>query len=117
MSLDFDEGDELRALRAAVADLGARYGQSYFLEQARSGGRTDALWSEAGKAGFLGVNIAEEHGGGGRGLVELSIVLEAMKMQHPVTAPAAGVVRSLDVVAGQQVDAGAVLAVIEGGEG
>ena len=64
MSLDFDEGDELRALRAAVADLGGRYGQSYFLEQARSGGRTDALWAEAGKAGFLGVNIADEYGGG-----------------------------------------------------
>ena len=26
--LDFDEGDELRALRAAVADLGSRYGQA-----------------------------------------------------------------------------------------
>jgi hypothetical protein len=57
MSLHFDEGDELRALRAAVADLGSRYGQAYFLEQARSGGRTDALWAEAGKAGFLGVNL------------------------------------------------------------
>ena len=113
MSLDFDEGDELRALRAAVADLGSRYGQAYFLEQARSGGRTDALWSEVGKAGFIGVNLPEEYGGGGGGMVELSIVLEAMKMQHPVVAGAPGVVRSLDVVPGAQVDAGAVLAVIE----
>ena len=78
MTLDFDEGDELRALRAAVADLGSRYGQKYFLEQARSGGRTDALWAEAGKAGFLGVNLPEEYGGGGRGLVELSLVLEEL---------------------------------------
>ena len=50
MSLDFDEGDELRALRSAVADLGSRYGQAYFLEQARSGGTTQALWADAGKA-------------------------------------------------------------------
>jgi alkylation response protein AidB-like acyl-CoA dehydrogenase len=78
VSLDFDEGDELRALRAAVADLGSRYGQSYFLEQARAGGRTDALWAEAGKAGFLGVNLPEEYGGGGGGMVELSIVLEEL---------------------------------------
>jgi propionyl-CoA carboxylase alpha chain len=41
------------------------------------------------------------------------LVLEAMKMQHPVVAGARGVVRSLDVVPGTQVDAGAVLAVIE----
>jgi propionyl-CoA carboxylase alpha chain len=41
------------------------------------------------------------------------LVLEAMKMQHPVVAPAAGIVRSLDVAVGRQVDAGAVLAVIE----
>jgi len=78
VTLHFDEGDELRALRAAVADLGSRYGQAYFLEQARSGGRTDALWAEAGKAGFLGVNLPEEYGGGGGGMVELSIVLEEL---------------------------------------
>ena len=78
MTLDFDEGTELGALRAAVADLGSRYGQSYFLEQARSGGRTDALWAEVGKAGFLGVNLPEEYGGGGGGMVELSLVLEEL---------------------------------------
>src|ERR1700710_2535902 len=78
MTLDFDEGTELRALRAAVADLGARYGQAYFLEQARTGGTTGALWAEAGKAGFLGANLPEEHGGGGGGLVELSLVLEEL---------------------------------------
>jgi hypothetical protein len=78
VSLDFDEGEELRALRAAVAELGSRYGQSYFLEQARSGGSTEALWQEAGKAGFLGVNLPEEYGGGGGGLVELSLVCEEL---------------------------------------
>lgn len=78
MSLDFDEGDELKALRAAVADLGGRYGQPYFLEQARSGGTTGALWAEAGKAGFLGVNLPEEYGGGGGGMVELSLVCEEL---------------------------------------
>ena len=82
MTLDFDEGDELRALRAAVADLGSRYGQSYFLEQARAGGHTDALWAEAGKAGFLGVNLPEEYGGGGGGMVELSIVLRGARRRR-----------------------------------
>jgi biotin carboxyl carrier protein len=40
------------------------------------------------------------------------LVLEAMKMQHTVTAPAAGVVTWLDVRAGGQVAAGDVLAVV-----
>lgn len=38
--------------------------------------------------------------------------LEAMKMQHRVDAPIAGVVRELPVQAGQQVEVGAVLAVV-----
>ncbi|MFG1943118.1 biotin carboxylase N-terminal domain-containing protein [Nonomuraea sp. NPDC048826] len=41
------------------------------------------------------------------------MVLEAMKMEHAVTAPAAGVVATVHVEKGRQVDAGAVLAVIE----
>ena len=40
--MNFTETDEQRALRAAVADLGARYGYGYFLRQARSGGRLTA---------------------------------------------------------------------------
>ncbi|MGZ4608481.1 MAG: ATP-binding protein [Blastococcus sp.] len=44
---------------------------------------------------------------------QLLLVLEAMKMQHPVVAPADGTVRSLDVGVGTQVEAGAVLTVIE----
>lgn len=76
--LNFDEGPERRALRAAVSDLGSKYGQRYFLEQARSGGNTDQLWAEAGKLGFLGVNLPEEYGGGGGGLGELALVLEEL---------------------------------------
>lgn len=40
------------------------------------------------------------------------IVIEAMKMEHRIVAPVAGVVAELHVRAGQQVEAGAVLAVI-----
>ena len=65
-------------MRAAVADLGSKYGQRYFLEQARSGGNTDELWAAAGKLGFLGVNLPEEYGGGGGGLGELALVLEEL---------------------------------------
>ncbi|HWD79520.1 MAG TPA: biotin/lipoyl-containing protein, partial [Kribbella sp.] len=38
--------------------------------------------------------------------------LEAMKMEHAIAAPADGVVGELKVAAGQQVEVGAVLAVV-----
>ncbi len=39
--------------------------------------------------------------------------LEAMKMEHVITAPAAGIVAELPVAAGQQVQVGSVLAVVK----
>ncbi|MGB2569316.1 acetyl/propionyl/methylcrotonyl-CoA carboxylase subunit alpha [Micromonospora citrea] len=44
---------------------------------------------------------------------DLLLTLEAMKLEHPVLAPADGVVAELPVPAGGQVDTGAVLAVID----
>ncbi|MGW5468097.1 acyl-CoA dehydrogenase family protein [Streptomyces chartreusis] len=63
------ETDEHKALRAAVAALGKRHGRTYDRE---------ALWSEAAKLGYLGVNLPEAYGGGGGGIAELSIVLEEL---------------------------------------
>jgi propionyl-CoA carboxylase alpha chain len=40
------------------------------------------------------------------------VVLEAMKMEHTVSAPAEGAVTDVRVIAGQQVEAGAVLVVV-----
>jgi biotin carboxyl carrier protein len=40
-------------------------------------------------------------------------VLEAMKMEMPVVAPATGTVKEICVAAGQEVEAEAVIAVIE----
>ena len=76
--MNFTETDEQRALRAAVAELGRKYGYSYFIRQARAGGRMTELWQEAGKLGFLGVSLPAEYGGGGAGLYELSLVLEEL---------------------------------------
>jgi len=45
------------------------------------------------------------------------IWLEAMKMEHTITAPADGVLAELNVQPGQQVEVGAVLARIENPEG
>ncbi|MGV9450159.1 acyl-CoA dehydrogenase family protein [Streptomyces sp. NPDC003635] len=63
------ETEEHKDLRAAVAALGKRHGRTYDRE---------ALWAEAAKLGYLGVNLPEEYGGGGGGIAELSIVLEEL---------------------------------------
>lgn len=76
--MSFIETDEQQALRKAVAAMAANYGQDYYLEKARAGQHTDELWSEAGRLGFIGVNLPEEYGGGGAGMYELSLVMEEM---------------------------------------
>jgi alkylation response protein AidB-like acyl-CoA dehydrogenase len=72
------ESEERRALRAAVAALGRRYGASYLQDKARAGENTNELWLEAGKLGYLGVSIPAEYGGGGGGIADLVIVLEEL---------------------------------------
>ncbi|MFD5511040.1 acyl-CoA dehydrogenase family protein [Streptomyces sp. NPDC127051] len=72
------ETEEHRALRAAVAALGQRYGREYLSRVAREGGHPDELWADAAKLGYLGVSLPEEYGGGGGGIAELSIVLEEL---------------------------------------
>jgi len=76
--VNFTETAEQLALRAAVAELGRRYGFDYYTRQAREGGRLTELWREAAKLGFIGANLPEEYGGGGAGLYELAIVLEEL---------------------------------------
>ncbi|PZS36146.1 MAG: acyl-CoA dehydrogenase [Pseudonocardiales bacterium] len=76
--MNFTETEEQQALRQAVADLGSRYGFEYTRSKVKSGEHTDELWLEAGKLGFLGVNLPEQYGGGGGGMYELALVLEEL---------------------------------------
>ena len=74
--MDVFESDEARDLRAAVGAVAAPFGGRYYVEHAREGRECTELWHALGDAGFIGVNIPEEYGGGGRGLAELTIVIE-----------------------------------------
>ncbi|GAB1516265.1 acyl-CoA dehydrogenase family protein [Actinophytocola sp. KF-1] len=77
----FNESEERQALRAAVADLGRRYGGEWFLKKARAGQKSAELWDEAGKLGYLGVNVPEEYGGGGGNIGDLAAVAEELAAQ------------------------------------
>ena len=74
--MDLRESDEQRLLRESVAALAGRFGGEYFLAKAKAGEKTTELWAEAGAAGYLGVAVPAEYGGGGAGMVELAIVAE-----------------------------------------
>ncbi|MEZ5093322.1 acyl-CoA dehydrogenase family protein [Nocardioides sp.] len=77
----FTESEERQDLRREVARLAGKYGREYFTSQARSGGKTTDLWLEIGKAGYLGINIPEEYGGGGGGIGDIAAVCEELAAQ------------------------------------
>jgi len=74
--VDFADSEEHRALRSAVAGIAAKFGPRYYAEHAAARRPCDELWQALGDAGFIGVNIPEEYGGGGGGLTELALVCE-----------------------------------------
>lgn len=78
MTTLFSETEERLALRKAVGELGRKYGRAYFEAAAKSGRKTDELWDEAGKLGYLGVAVPEEYGGGGGDIGDLAAVCEEL---------------------------------------
>lgn len=75
-SLALVESDEHRALRASVHAIARDYGHARFRAAAAAGEEPEELWRGLADGGFLGVNIPEEYGGGGLGLLELAMVEE-----------------------------------------
>jgi len=78
VTMNFSESEERVELRKAALALGKKYGHEYYLKQARTGGKTDELWDEAGRLGYLGVSVPEEYGGGGAGIGDLAAVCEEL---------------------------------------
>ena len=76
--MSFTETPEQALLREAVGRIASRYGHRWYADRARSGGRATELWDDLARAGYLGVNIPEDYGGGGMGISELALVLEEM---------------------------------------
>lgn len=75
------DNDERAALRAAVGKLVGRYGHDYFMQRSDSHEQPVELWKELGSAGFLGVHLSEEYGGGGGSMTDLAVVVEESATQ------------------------------------
>ncbi|HEX9359574.1 MAG TPA: acyl-CoA dehydrogenase family protein, partial [Streptosporangiaceae bacterium] len=79
--MDFADSAEHRDLRAAVASIASGFGPQYYVQHAAEHTPCDELWTKLGEAGFIGVNIPAEYGGGGGGLTELALVCEELGAQ------------------------------------
>jgi alkylation response protein AidB-like acyl-CoA dehydrogenase len=79
--VDFAETAEHRDLRAAVAAIASGFGPQYYAQHAAERTPCEELWTKLGEAGFIGVNIPAEYGGGGGGLTELALVCEELGAQ------------------------------------
>ena len=76
-----NSNEDRRALRDSVGRLVGKYGRSYFQAVVKRGGFPEELWRDLGDAGFLGVHLPEEYGGGGGGLADLAVVIEECAAQ------------------------------------
>lgn len=76
--MQLQESEELQALRAAVRAVAEQYGHRAYARHAAEREPMHDLWADLGEAGFLGVGIPEEHGGGGGGMAELAVVCEEL---------------------------------------
>jgi alkylation response protein AidB-like acyl-CoA dehydrogenase len=79
--MSFTESAERQALRESVRQVARKFGVEYAIERSRRGEPMTELWRAMGAAGFLGVNLPEEYGGGGAGIYDLALVLEEVSAE------------------------------------
>ncbi|MCW2993193.1 MAG: acyl-CoA dehydrogenase, partial [Conexibacter sp.] len=77
MNFDFTE-DQHEIKKTARDLLGSRSSFAKVREAAEGKAYDDGLWKELVELGWPGIAIAEEHGGGGLGAVELAILSEEL---------------------------------------
>lgn len=76
--MDFAMREEHSMLQEGVRKLAQPYGLEYWREKDAKHEFVHELWRELGASGYIGVAIAEEYGGSGLGMVEMSMVVEEL---------------------------------------
>jgi acyl-CoA dehydrogenase len=74
--VDFDPTDDQKTIRAAVAELAARFDDTYWMSKDQAHEFPAEFYSALAEAGWLGLTIPEKYGGHGLGITEASILLE-----------------------------------------
>jgi alkylation response protein AidB-like acyl-CoA dehydrogenase len=74
----FTETTERQQLREQVFKLGSTFGGDYVRTCIAEGRKTTELWDAVAKAGYLGVAVDEQWGGGGGDIGDLAAVMEEL---------------------------------------
>jgi alkylation response protein AidB-like acyl-CoA dehydrogenase len=78
LSLPLVPSDEETAIRESVHKICTSFGPRYARDCHEAGRPPEELWRALGDAGFVGINVPEEWGGGGLGMRGLILVGEEM---------------------------------------
>ncbi|HQR03339.1 MAG: acyl-CoA/acyl-ACP dehydrogenase [Proteobacteria bacterium] len=76
--MDFAYTPEQEAIRAAITDICARFGDDYWLKKDKEGGFPAELHQALAKNGWLGICIPEEYGGSGLGISEAAVMMQTI---------------------------------------
>jgi acyl-CoA dehydrogenase len=76
--MDFHLSETALAVRDGVAAIAAKYDNTYWSECDEAHRFPIEVFTDLGKGGWFGLNIPEEYGGGGQGLLELAIANETL---------------------------------------
>lgn len=76
-----DTAEHHALLRDSVGKLVGGFGRRYFQEVVKRKAKPVELWDAMARAGFLGVHIAEQYGGGGSGLADYNVIVEETAAQ------------------------------------
>lgn len=74
---DFTVPVEFAEIRQAVRLITEKHGLREYAQRGKASEPQSELWRELGDAGFIGINVPEQFGGGGAGMSELAVVTEA----------------------------------------
>jgi len=80
-SILVDTADHHPLLRESVGKLVGSFGRKYFQDVYKRKAKPEELWRAMGDAGYLGVHISEQYGGGGSGLADYNLIVEEAAAQ------------------------------------
>jgi len=76
--MDFAPHQEHESIRDAIVKICARFDDAYWLERDRQGGFPHELHRALAEGGWLGICLPHEYGGGGLGITEATVMMQAI---------------------------------------